>query len=262
MRYVRFILILIAIIAINTDKVSSQTKKINVLVFSKTNGYRHEAIPSAVKALVELGTERNWQVTTTEDSSLFTDNFLAHFDAVVFLLTTGDILNNEEQEAFKRFIESGKGFVGVHSATDTEYDWPWYDSLVGTNFLGHPPVQEARVVVEDTNHPATSMFREKSIKMTDEWYSFKSNPRKKVHVLMSLDESSYNTTYNPWFKGVKLPMGDHPIVWYHYYDGGRAIYTGFGHVPEMYAKDSLYRAHLAGAIEWAAGKVHEKPVTK
>ena len=141
MRYVRFILILIAIIAINTDKVSSQTRKINVLVFSKTNGYRHEAIPSAVKALVELGTERNWQVTTTEDSSLFTDNFLAHFDAVVFLLTTGDILNNEEQEAFKRFIESDKGFVGVHSATDTEYDWPWYDSLVGTNFLGHPPVQ-------------------------------------------------------------------------------------------------------------------------
>ncbi len=104
MKYIRFILIFLAIITVNINKVHSQTKKINVLVFSKTDGYRHEAIPSAIKALVELGTERNWQVTTTEDSTLFTDNFLAHFNAVVFLLTTGNILNDEEQEAFKRFI--------------------------------------------------------------------------------------------------------------------------------------------------------------
>jgi len=163
---------------------------------------------------------------------------------VVFLSTTGDVLDERQQAAFERFIRAGKGFVGVHSATDTEYEWAWYGGLVGAYFKAHPAIQSASMVVENASHPATSHLSSPWTR-TDEWYGFRVNPRAKVNVLLSLDEQ----TYDP---GEGAMDGDHPIAWFHEYDGGRAFYTALGHTRESYAEPD-FLAHLEGGIEWASG---------
>ena len=132
--------------------------KINLLVISKTAGYRHQAIPTGIKALVEIAQEAKWGVTATEDTSLVTPEFLGHFDVVIFLMTTKTIFTAEEKAAIEAFVKGGKGLLTIHTGADTEYDWPWYNRQLGVKFLGHPPAQKARLVIEDRSHPATSFF--------------------------------------------------------------------------------------------------------
>jgi type 1 glutamine amidotransferase len=216
-----------------------------ILVFSKTAAYRHESIPDGIRALEELGDELGLTVSKTEDASAFTDERLARFDAVVFLMTTGDVLDAEQEAAFERFMKKGKGYVGIHSASDTEYDWPFYGNLVGAYFQSHPEIQRASYAVEDRTHPATRDLPSPWIR-TDEHYSFRSNPRAKVRVLVSLDEKSYDAG--------KDAMGDHPVVWCQELEGGgRSFYTALGHTREAYS-DPVFRKHLASAIAWAASR--------
>ena len=213
-----------------------------VLVFTRTTGFRHESIPDAIAAVRRLGTENGFSVDATEDPSAFTDVHLAPYRAVLFLLTTGDVLGDDEQAAFERWIRSGGGWVGVHSATDTEYEWPFYGELAGAYFAGHPEIQPAAVHVEDRAHPATSAVPE-NWPRTDEWYNFRANPRERVHVLATVDE----TTYSGGSMGA-----DHPIAWCQEFAGGRAFYTAGGHTRESWA-EPLFLAHVAGGIRWAAG---------
>jgi type 1 glutamine amidotransferase len=214
----------------------------SVLVFSKTAGFRHDSIPDGVAALQQLGAEAGFTVDATEDAGVFTAERLAAYDAVVFLSTTGDVLDESQQAAFEGYIENGGGYMGVHAAADTEYDWPWYGGLVGAWFDSHPLIQPATTEVEDRAHPATAHLGT-SWERTDEWYNYRASPRKDVHVLAALDEGSY-TGGN---------MGeDHPIAWCHEYEGGRAFYTGGGHTRESYA-DGDFRAHLLGGLRWATG---------
>ncbi|HYP89856.1 MAG TPA: ThuA domain-containing protein, partial [Polyangiaceae bacterium] len=189
--------------------------------------------------------ERGWRIEATEDANRFSDDGLIDYGAVIFLSTTGDVLDDDQQAAFERFIRGGGGFVGIHSATDTEYDWAWYGSLVGAYFREHPAVQAADVLVED-GAPLGVAGLPKRWHRTDEWYAFKSNPRANVSVLLSLDETSYAP-------GAANMNGDHPIAWSHEYDGGRAFYTALGHTPESYA-DPLFMGHVAGGIAWALGR--------
>jgi len=213
-----------------------------VLAFSKTAAFRHGSIPAAVAAVEEIGLARGWTVDATEDAAVFTAANLANYDVVLFLLTTGDVLDDAQQVAFEDFIRAGGGWVGVHAASDTEYDWPWYGSLVGAYFRTHPAVQEATIRVTDSDHPSTRMLPERWVR-TDEWYDFRANPRGDVHVLATLDETTYST-------GI---MGyDHPWSWCHHYDGGRAWYTAGGHTDQSYS-EPLFREHLIGGIEFAAG---------
>ncbi|TME25005.1 MAG: ThuA domain-containing protein [Chloroflexi bacterium] len=215
---------------------------VRVLIFSRTAAFRHSAIPVAVAAVIHLGDEHGYLVDATEDAGAFTDANLAHYRAVVFLLTTGDVLDEAQQAAFERFIRAGGGFAGVHSASDTEYGWAWYGQLVGAYFRRHPAVQPAVVRIEDAGHPSTASLPA-SWKRTDEWYDFRTNPRQAVHVLASVDESTYSGG----------GMGrDHPIAWCHHFDGGRSWYTAMGHAAESYA-DSNFLAHLEGGIESVAG---------
>lgn len=214
-----------------------------VLVFSKTAGFRHGSIPTGVEALREIGRKSGYRVEATEDSSWFRPDMLSRFQAVVFLNTTGDVLNDEQQRTFEAFIRNGGGYVGVHSAADTEYDWPWYGRLVGGWFKTHPAIQRADINVENRRFPATSFLPE-TWSRTDEWYVYRDNPRPRVNVLLSLDESTY--------KGGGM-NGDHPIAWYQDFDGGRAFYTGGGHTNDSYA-EPLFRRHLGEAIMWAAGE--------
>ena len=213
-----------------------------VLVFSRTTGFRHLSIPDGISAIRELGTGR-WSVDATEDPAVFTADNLRRYRAVVFLSTTGNVLDDAQQKAFEDYFRAGNGWVGIHAAADTEYEWPWYGKLVGAWFKGHPRNQQATVNVEDRTHRSTAMLPAEW-KRLDEWYSFRSNPRSEVHVLASLDEKSYDPE--------KVPMGDHPIAWYHEFDGGRAWYTALGHTKESYS-EKLFLEHVREGIEWAAG---------
>jgi len=221
--------------------VASGGAGVSLLVFSRTAAYRHDSIPAGVQALIKLAADRGWQLAATEDASRFSDMGLAAYNAVIFLSTTGDVLDDPQQAAFERFIRAGKGFIGIHSATDTEYDWAWYGALVGAYFREHPAVQAADVVVEDPLNPASAGLPN-PWRRSDEWYAFQRNPRPDVHVLLSLDESSYAA-------GSANMNGDHPIAWCHEYDGGRAFYTALGHTSESFA-DPLFIAQLAGAVTW------------
>lgn len=218
-------------------------KQPKILVFSKTAGFHHNSIAAGIPAIIKLGRENNFSVDTTTDASKFTDANLKQYAAVVFLSTTGDVLNDDQQKAFERYIESGKGFVGVHAATDTEYDWPWYNKLVGAYFKIHPKQQDAVLNVVDTSFIATKGLP-RVWKRFDEWYNFKDTHWDDVHVLITIDETSYTGGENGSF---------HPMSWYHSYDGGRAFYTELGHTDESYA-DPLYLGHLLGGIKYAIGK--------
>lgn len=219
---------------------------LKILVFSKTVGFRHkQSIHQGLKTIAELATEKNWLVTTTEDATFFTDEILSKFDLTIWLNTTGDVLNDTQQEAFKRFIKSGKGFVGIHGAADCEKKWDWYRGLCGAWFKTHPPFQTATIIIEDTDHPSMAPFvGMETYTAKDEWYVFKSNPRARVKVLAGLDESSVKQGKKGW------EMGDHPVIWYQEYEGGRSFYTVFGHSDNAYADEKIVQ-HLTGAIEWA-----------
>lgn len=211
-----------------------------VLVFHKTTGFRHQSIPAGIQALQELGDESGFEVLATEDASIFRPSELERFEVIVFMNTTGDILNNEQQEAMEMFFGAGKGFVGVHSAADTEYDWPWYGSLIGAYFDNHPAPQHAVVrVLNPGVHPVT-VGLESEIERFDEWYNFRTPPPSSAQVLAVVDESSYNGGN----------MGDpHPIVWAQEIGGGRSVYVGFGHTSESF-QEPVVRRLLDNAIRW------------
>jgi type 1 glutamine amidotransferase len=207
-----------------------------VLVFHRTEGFRHDSIEAGIDAVDGLG---GYQVTATEDPAIFSSEGLDPFAVVVFLNTTGDVLDEPEQRSLEQFIASGKGFVGVHSAADTEYDWEWYGGLVGAYFASHPAPQTAAVQVT-ASHPVVEGLPDE-MERFDEWYDFRAPPGEDVTVLAVVDESTYEGG----------AMGsNHPIVWAHEYEGGRAVYVGFGHTPESF-EEPLVLTLLDNAIKWA-----------
>jgi cytochrome c len=215
-----------------------------VLVFSKTKGWKHSSIPSGQAAMLKLGRENGFAVDTTRSSEVFTDSDLRKYRAVIFLNTTGNVLNPGQQAAFERFIQAGGGFVGIHSAADTEYEWPWYGRLMGAHFASHPlrpGIRRAVVDVIDSTHDASKALPARW-ERSDEWYNYRSfYPG--IKVLANLDETSYEGGTNG---------SNHPIAWYHEFDGGRAFYTGGGHVDSSFS-EPLFLRHLLGGIKYAMG---------
>jgi uncharacterized protein len=239
------LLTLVALFSFCISPVLAKPKP-KVLVFSKTAGYHHQSIANGIVAIQKLGAENNFEVDTTIDAEKFTYENLKQYKAVIFLSTTGDVLNDEQEKAFKKYIESGGGFMGIHAATDCEYNWPWYGNLVGAYFGGHPAQQVAKLNIVDQKNISTKHLPNPWIRK-DEWYSFKWMA-KGLHVLITIDEKSYDLGTHP-------PMGYHPMAWYHEYDGGRAFYTELGHVEESFS-DPLYLRHILGGIEYAMGTKH------
>jgi type 1 glutamine amidotransferase len=213
-----------------------------VLVFSKTSGFRHASIPVGIQTIQQLGRENSFRVDTTTNAAKFRLDTLRKYQAVVFLSTTQDVLDASQQTAFEQYIRLGRGFVGVHAATDTEYGWPWYNGLVGAYFDGHPAVQPATVRVTDKSHSATSFLPDRWVR-TDEWYNFR-NIAPDLQVLATLDETTYAG-------GTNGPS--HPIAWCHRYDGGRAFYTAGGHTDDSF-REPLFVRHLLGGIRYAMGQ--------
>jgi uncharacterized protein len=214
-----------------------------VLVFSRTTGYRHTSIEAAAREIRSLGKEFGFDVEHTEDQAQFTDANLKRFAEVVFLSNTQKVLDSAGRAAFQRFVRGGGGFVAIHSSSNAELDWPWFGELLGARFNGHPKVQAAAVLVEDSTHLSTKCLPAKWIR-PDEWYNFKSRPIADAHVLLTVDEKSYEGGL----------MGEkHPIAWYHEFEGSRSWYTSLGHFDEHYT-DPVFRSHIVGGMLWAMRK--------
>ncbi|EFH84149.1 ThuA domain-containing protein [Ktedonobacter racemifer] len=219
------------------------SSQVRLLIFSRTTGFRHASIPDGIASIKQIAAAQQVAVDATEDASTFTPANLMRYRAIIFLSTSGNVLDAAQKAAFEGYIRAGGGYVGIHSASDTEYNWPWYGQLVGAYFKSHPSrLQLAHLTVEERHHPSTAKLP-RSWTRVDEWYNFRSNPRSHVHVLLTIDETSY--------QGGEM-NGDHPISWYHTFDGGRAWYTAMGHTSASFA-EPLFRAHLWGGILYAAG---------
>lgn len=223
---------------------ASAKKQPRVLIFSKTAAFYHQSIPKGIAAIQKLGIDNKFETDTTTDSKHINVKNLKKYAAVIFLNTTGDILNDEQQNAFESYIRAGGGFVGVHAASDCEYDWKWYGNLVGAYFANHPQQQDALLNVKDGNHLATKHLPTEW-KRKDEWYNFKwVYPH--LNILLAIDENSYQAG--------RGKMGEnHPMSWYHQYDGGRSFYTALGHTDESYT-EPLFIQHLLGGIKYAMGQ--------
>ncbi len=235
--------VFICLMGILAMSAKAQSPK-NFLVFSKTAAFRHQSIEAGKPALAKMAKEKGFGVSFTEDAGQFTEANLKKYNAVIFLNTTGDVLNNEQQGVFERYIQAGGGYVGIHAATDTEYEWPWYNQLAGAWFLDHPMtpsnVQNGRFYVTERNKLTEGMPDE--FQRMDEFYSFK-NISPKINVVLKIDEKSYIGGKN----------GDnHPISWYHEFDGGRSFYTAMGHTDETFA-EPLFLNHLYEGMQYVSG---------
>jgi type 1 glutamine amidotransferase len=220
----------------------AQPLRPRVLIFSKTNGYHHASIPDGIAAIIQLGKEHGFDADTTTNTAWFTADTLSHYAALVFLSPSGDLFTPEQKTAFQQYIRGGGGFAGIHAASTPEKSWTWYGHLVGAVFNGHPPDPvPGTIIVADHDHAATRHLSERW-KWKDEWYNFR-NIVPGLHVLLKADETSYQGgTHGP----------NHPLAWYHAYDGGRAFYTALGHLPEAY-QDPLFLQHISGGIQYAIG---------
>jgi len=213
-----------------------------VLIFFKTAGFHHESIPAGIDAIIKLGEENKFDVDTTTNGENFTEENLKQYAAVIFLNTSGHVLEDDQQLIFQSYIQHGGGFVGIHSATDTEYEWNWYGRLVGAYFKNHPDVQPATLKIVNPNHLATKDLP-LTWKRTDEWFNF-GWYNDDIKFLIVIDEGSYKGGRNG---------GEHPLSWYHSFDGGRSFYTALGHTIESYS-EPLFLKHILGGIEYAMGK--------
>ncbi|MFY0627304.1 MAG: ThuA domain-containing protein [Reichenbachiella sp.] len=239
-------MVLIAMVSFVT-----MAQQFKALLFTKTVGWHHASIHEGVKGMRWLAERHDFALEWSENAGLyFNDEKLAQFDVIIFLNTTGDILNEEQQGAFERFIQSGKGYVGIHAASDTEYDWPWYNQLVGRMFVIHPTNQTALIKVEDRNFPGLELMPDQRW-WTDEWYEFTEEKTDNLNYLLTVDESTYDFNAQWGDKKAKGMNGFHPIAWYHDHDGGRAFYTALGHIPGTYS-DAIFLEHIYGGIMYSA----------
>jgi type 1 glutamine amidotransferase len=214
---------------------------IRVLMLTTTAGFRHDSIPTARQVMSSLAAGGEFTVTATEDLAAINSASLASYDVLFFALTTGELAFTPEQKAaILAFVSNGKGFLGVHSATDTLYQWPEYGDLVGAYFKEHPWTQSAAVVVEDRGHPSTSALGDR-FTIEEEFYTFRENPRPRVQVLLRLDAASVGAT------------GDYPLAWTRSYGRGRSYYNALGHFPATW-NDQRFQRQMTGAIRWLAGR--------
>ncbi|GGY77185.1 hypothetical protein GCM10011613_22120 [Cellvibrio zantedeschiae] len=229
---------------------SSYAEQFNVLLFTMTQGFHHQSQLEGVAAMRQLADKHFFKVDWQEDPAVFNDKNLEKFQVIVFLSTTGDILNPEQKAAMERFIKSGKGFVGVHSASDTEYQWEWYTKLVGRSFHIHPTIQTAELQVTDRKFPGLERMPDRLL-WTEEWYEFGPEHTKGLNYILAVNEKTYDPVTD-WKVKKGSGMGKfHPIAWYHQYDGGRSFYTALGHTAADYS-DPLFLEHVYGGIYWAA----------
>ncbi len=231
---------------------SLSAQQFRALLVVQTAGWQHESTFNAIPAMEKLAARHDFKLDLKQRAMPINDDMLKNYQVVIFINTTGDIFTDDEQAAFERYLQSGKGWVGVHAASDTEYDWKWYTDMVGHMFKIHPVVQTAMLDVHDNEFPGLTSWP-KRLLWTDEYYEYKDGKRKdNFNYLLTVDESTYNINAQWGPDNKAVGHGDfHPVSWYHNYDGGRAWYTNLGHVPAVF-EDPNFLTHLYGGIYWAA----------
>ena len=250
MKVIRLLLLFLFFQTYFSSSSFAQQKQFKVLLITTTRGWHHESLHAGVLAIQDLGRRNFFDVDLLQDPNGITDKNLDQYQAVIFLNTTGDIFDSAQQKVMERFIEKGRGFVGIHSASDTEYDWDWYNKLVGRMFYIHPIIQTAQLTILDTNFPGLQGFANNKL-WTDEWYQFSPETTIGLHYILAVNESSYNPKAD-WGAKKGEGMGKlHPIAWYHDFDGGCAFYTALGHMPSDFSDDAFLN-HLYAGIFWAA----------
>ena len=234
----------------------SQVSAQNILIYTHNgegNGdpYIHKNIPHAVKALVKMANEQGWQYQESDDPGFFTTENVRDLDCVIFANTNNEAFDTEEQkEVFANYIRNGGGFVGIHSASGSEREWPWYWAMLGGKFLRHPPLQEFKIKVIDPDHPATD-FLGGTWDWEDEPY-YLNNLNHDIHILLALDYTQLKDKDDA--QGPGLQFGSYtPLSWCHTFDGGRQFYTALGHKKEYY-KDEKFLKHILGGIQWVLNK--------
>lgn len=242
----------ISAILILTLLSASQIKaqQFKVLLITETAGWHHESIDHGIMAINELASTHNFEVDRQQEAIKITSESLNNYNAVIFLSTTADIFEEDEQTIFEKYIQSGKGYVGIHAASDTEYEWEWYTKLVGRMFKIHPVQQTAQLNIIDHNFPGLEHFPDVLL-FTDEWYDFTEEKVDGLNYLITIDENTYAPEVE-WENVKSDGMGDfHPIAWYHEFDGGRSFYTALGHKEKVY-ENRWFLEHLYGGIYYAA----------
>ena len=213
----------------------SSNNSYSVLVITETKGWVHDSIESGLKLIQNIGNKNNFNVYHSDNSSVITYKNLKEIKTIIFLNTTEEILTDVEQKVMESFIQSGKGFVGVHAAADTEYNWQWYGKLVGAYYRNHPEVMNGKILT--INHKITNHL-DYEWEIEDEWYNF-DYVNYDINILLNLDEDSYIGGEHPDY---------HPITWYHEYDGGRSFYTGLGHTKEVYEDERFIKLLEKGIL--------------
>jgi uncharacterized protein len=250
MKAVKPFIVFLIVFASAFSVATAQTKQFKALLVTTTKGWHHESVHYGVVALKELAVRNYFDVVLLENPNGFTDKYLEQFQVIIFLNTTGDVLDSAQQKVMERFIKSGKGYAGIHSASDTEYEWDWYTKLVGRMFHIHPVIQTAKLNILDTGFPGLQGFANNKL-WTDEWYEFGPEKISGLNYVLAVDEASYEPKVQ-WGEKKATGMGKlHPIAWYHNYDGGRSFYTALGHLPAVYG-DEAFLNHLYAGILWAA----------
>ena len=226
----------------------------NILIYTHNGkgpngkGYVHDNIPSAVEALKKLCTENRYKAESTDNPAFFTAENLKRFDCIIFASTNNEAFDTEDQkQAFVNYIRSGKGFVGIHSASGSERQWPWFAAMLGGRFVRHPPLQSFTINVIDKTHPSTSFLGD-TWSWEDECY-YTNNLNPDIHVLLAVDLKTIKDDKKAEYPGETF--GNHfPLAWCHQFEGGRQFYTSLGHKSEYY-KDEKFLKHLLGGIKWA-----------
>ena len=245
-----FLVLIIIQVFLFTTSVAKEKKQFNALLVTKTAGWHHESINEGVTAIKELATRNFFNVQWHQEGATVTDKYLENFQVIIFLNTTGDIFKEDEQKAIEKFIKAGKGFVGIHSASDTEYGWEWYTKLVGRMFKIHPAIQTAKLKLTENKFSGLDQFTDGQF-WTDEWYEFSPETTTDLKYILAVDETSYNAKVQ-WGEKKGEGMGSfHPVAWYHDYDGGRSFYTALGHMPAVYSEPAFLN-HIYAGIYWAA----------
>ena len=224
---------------------AEQPKK-RVLYFTRSAGYRHQVLPLSKTILTQLGSDSGiFEVTATEDTSELSAESLERYAAVMFY-TSGELpMSDAQRTALLNFVRSGRGFLGVHSATDTFYTWPDYLNLVGGYFDGHPWHQAVTVEVVDPGDPVVA-FLENSLRLEDEIYQISDFDYRGSRVLLRLDPSSVDLGKS----GVHQRFYGWPLAWTRFYGEGRVFYTALGHEPSVW-QDARYQRLLTNAILWS-----------
>ncbi len=248
-------LFVIALVAAGVLTSSAVLASPRVLVYTKNQVgpklYIHDNIASCAEAIKKLGTENGFAVDVSDDPALFTDEGLKKYQAIVFDNTNNEIFDNENQKtALQRYIRAGGGFVGIHSASGSMRNWPWFWSMLGGKFVRHPKLQAFTIKVKDRNDISTAHFPE-TFQWTDEFYYVDNMPAG-LHVLLAGDLTTLEDPGKDKYPGKKF--GDEfPLAWRHEFEGGRAWYTALGHQKEHYS-DPKFMQHVLGGIRWAVGE--------